>query len=398
MSCYYSINYSNSKTIDICEYDGTLMHSAQLGESIFSFLSLDLVHYEHVRGELITFAQSKNKNKRELNTIVRNHPSVGDKLDYLSDPSREINKQHPFVIYESLLEALIYDNNYINNHSEILNHPYVKYSDIYNEETWQTKENFDSDPYINDTDLYNLQTAYKKIVPYCFDIDFDPDLNILTAYERYYLFILRNSYTKSKIEDTICYSVIHTPITTIKDITALIKLPKILSKFNNITPNDEPTSVSKSEVINQIKEISPIAVHALECKSPRSIAFNELRFMLEQNISIKKCKNCGKYFILKGDYATEYCDRIPRGEKFTCKKLSAVNNRKEKLTTNPILKEYDRAYKRMYARNKNHKITPDEYKSWLTEANKQRDFYLEKFKAEENDMTIDEFKKFLGNK
>lgn len=52
--------------------------------------------------------------------------------------------------------------------------------------------------------------------------------------------------------------------------------------------------------------------------------------MIEHNIRIKKCKNCGKYFVLKGDYSTDYCDRIPDGEKFTCKKLAAMKARKKK--------------------------------------------------------------------
>ena len=39
----------------------------------------------------------------------------------------------------------------------------------------------------------------------------------------------------------------------------------------------------------------------------------EFTKMLEQNIHFRKCKRCGKYFIMKGNYDTNYCSRIPNG-------------------------------------------------------------------------------------
>ena len=89
--------------------------------------------------------------------------------------------------------------------------------------------------------------------------------------------------------------------------------------------------------------------------------------MIEHNIRIKKCKNCGKYFVLKGDYSTDYCDRIPDGEKFTCKKLAAMKARKKKVQDNPILK-YEKAYKRMYAHLSNHKISNEDFRLWAEAA------------------------------
>jgi hypothetical protein len=46
--------------------------------------------------------------------------------------------------------------------------------------------------------------------------------------------------------------------------------------------------------------------------------------MLELDMQIKRCKNCGRYFILKGNYQTEYCDRIPEGETQNCQSIGAL--------------------------------------------------------------------------
>ncbi|MFY4504459.1 DUF6076 domain-containing protein [Ligilactobacillus ruminis] len=40
----------------------------------------------------------------------------------------------------------------------------------------------------------------------------------------------------------------------------------------------------------------------------------EFTKMLEHNVHFRKCKRCGKYFIMKGNYDTNYCDRIAEGE------------------------------------------------------------------------------------
>ena len=52
----------------------------------------------------------------------------------------------------------------------------------------------------------------------------------------------------------------------------------------------------------------------------------ELEFtkMLEANVRFRKCKRCGKYFIMKGNYDTNYCDRVAEGEKRTCQEIAAA--------------------------------------------------------------------------
>ena len=52
----------------------------------------------------------------------------------------------------------------------------------------------------------------------------------------------------------------------------------------------------------------------------------------------------------------------------------------------------------MYARNKNHKTTSEEFKSWVDTATLQRDLYNKRYESNPSQDIINEFKNFLGNK
>lgn len=74
---------------------------------------------------------------------------------------------------------------------------------------------------------------------------------------------------------------------------------------------------------------------------------------------------------------------------------SSVGKRKK----NPILKEYDKCYKRMYARYSSRKnLSSEKYNSWKEEAARERDKALAAYAANPSDTIIEDFKKFLGNK
>lgn len=78
----------------------------------------------------------------------------------------------------------------------------------------------------------------------------------------------------------------------------------------------------------------------------------ELEFtkMLEQDIRLRKCKRCGKYFIMKGNYSTNYCDRIAEDETRNCQDIMALENYKKKMADNSAIRIYNKYYKRYSAR------------------------------------------------
>ena len=99
----------------------------------------------------------------------------------------------------------------------------------------------------------------------------------------------------------------------------------------------------------------------------------ELSKMLENDIRFRKCKRCGKYFIMKGNYDTRYCDRIADNETRSCQELAAQENYKKKMAENKALPIYSKYYKRYTARVKVRQIKEDDFKKWKYEALVKRD-------------------------
>lgn len=71
--------------------------------------------------------------------------------------------------------------------------------------------------------------------------------------------------------------------------------------------------------------------------------------LLKQGLQVKKCKLCGRYFVLTNKHNADFCDRVYRGHR-TCKQVGAKKNHTETVAADPVLQEYQRVYKRYYAR------------------------------------------------
>ena len=101
----------------------------------------------------------------------------------------------------------------------------------------------------------------------------------------------------------------------------------------------------------------------------------ELEFtkMLEQDVRFRKCKRCGRYFIMKGNYDTKYCDRIASGETQNCQTLAAQENYRKKVADDAALPIYHKYYKRYAARVRAGKITEDDLRRWKYKAMTKRD-------------------------
>lgn len=101
----------------------------------------------------------------------------------------------------------------------------------------------------------------------------------------------------------------------------------------------------------------------------------ELEFtkMLEHDVRFRKCKRCGRYFIMKGNYDTNYCDSIAPGETRTCQELAAGENYRAKHADDKGLAIYNKYYKRYAARVKVRQIKEDAFKQWKYQAMTKRD-------------------------
>lgn len=104
-----------------------------------------------------------------------------------------------------------------------------------------------------------------------------------------------------------------------------------------------------------------------------SLLYLEFMKMLQYNVYVRKCENCGKLFAVKNNHNKKYCDRKIEGTSKTCQEVGATNSFKNKMLKDPIVGEYQRAYKRLYARKRTGKITKDELERQIKKATLLRD-------------------------
>lgn len=166
-------------------------------------------------------------------------------------------------------------------------------------------------------------------------------------------------------------------------------------------PNSEPDSSAFTLGVENNpnwKNTEIEIVHGYVFETPREALQCEFLKMLELGIKIRKCAVCDKYFIVTG-HDGKCCDNLYKNTGLTCQQVFADRNYKNKRKENPILKEYDKAYKRMYARYSNKKnLASDEYAKWKNEAVQERDKALKAYADNPSDTVINNFKQFLGNR
>lgn len=91
--------------------------------------------------------------------------------------------------------------------------------------------------------------------------------------------------------------------------------------------------------------------------------------MLRARLLIKKCVNCGQFFIINSNYSTDFCENIAPGETDkTCREVGAQKKFRKKVLSDPIWLAYQRAYKAHYARVTKKKMTKQEFLVWSDNA------------------------------
>ena len=125
-----------------------------------------------------------------------------------------------------------------------------------------------------------------------------------------------------------------------------------------------------------------------ECNSLLSMLQLEFSKMLESGMELRKCKYCGKYFIVKGNYNGSNCDRITENN-MTCQQLAAIKKHKEKTSDYVAWKLCNKYYKRYFDRNKVGSIKDNEFKKWQRHATVMRD------ECNEGTVSEEEFESFL---
>ena len=150
-----------------------------------------------------------------------------------------------------------------------------------------------------------------------------------------------------------------------------------LFKFRPIPVSFEPTEEGRC---------SPVLYSA---SIPDMIDYS-LRTCVERDITVRRCKNCGRWFPQMVRVSAEYCERpVPKGEQ-VCREIGAFKQWTKKQSDDPIFKAYRKEYKRRFAWIKAGHITDEAFYAWSERARE------EKKKCDRDITTLEEFKQWLA--
>jgi hypothetical protein len=346
-----------------------------IGELLIDFMTLEdeqLAFYEEDRQELM----------KDLHLVDASDLGPGYQNEHVDNYLERNRIGHD----DFAKKVAIFD--FIKRFEEL--HPYFKLIDLYG-----SILPIDNDMLLNELlNLKQLREKASEIIRFCLDVDTEK-LNHLEADKRYYYYFASGrgkipQNFKSRIitiPDKIpmeSYPVFYKPMP--KDFKARTMLT--VASLSDLKTPQEITDGTIDFLTNQ-----DIQLHeAFEVDHFSDIIYLELFQMILNNISVKKCEQCGRYFVRKGEYGAKYCNRVPRGYKQTCQQIGSTRDYNQRNNQSVTKKEYTRAYKRMHSRIKYGMLTREDFKKWNMKANDK--MYL----CDSGELSLDEFKQWLGNK
>ena len=248
--------------------------------------------------------------------------------------------------------------------------------------------------------FYNELQTHKivcNMLYYILDI-FAPDLEELTLQQRTWLydkiFFLSYDHTELTVKKRLAFHSSCYTDTEEKNnmhnlydmIQPLFELKNLNAVYDGIPAYKKDSLVSAIEYTKTITSAKDI-YEEYEINNLHELLYLEILSMIQNGTMIRKCKNCGKYFVVT-NRKTAYCDRIDNSGMY-CSAVGSKKNFQKKMEKEEALKIYNRAYKTHHARVRNKNMSPDEFSLWCTTARNKledvRNGYLD----------IDEFEKWL---
>ncbi len=111
----------------------------------------------------------------------------------------------------------------------------------------------------------------------------------------------------------------------------------------------------------------------LYSSSIRDMIDYSLRSCVERNITVRRCKTCGRYFAQTGRVSAEYCGRpVPEGQQ-RCRDIGALKQWTLRQAGNDAFKAYRKEYKRRFAWIKAGRITDQQFYDWSERARAEKD-------------------------
>ena len=209
--------------------------------------------------------------------------------------------------------------------------------------------------------LKTLQQEYQKILEFCFDSKYYPEvLGDMMPAVRYYL------YRK---------------INKMPPFVEFYEEQRLLSEEKKTSEDYAPLILADFAHEHNIDAYTLMYFHnynhkpVIRYRCESLLEFLELEFnkLMEYNVKLKRCERCGQFFTVKGNYDAHYCNRIHIGELRSCRDLAAEENYKLKMAENKAIPIYRKYYRRYSARVKVRQIKEPDFKKWKYAALTKRD-------------------------
>ena len=97
-----------------------------------------------------------------------------------------------------------------------------------------------------------------------------------------------------------------------------------------------------------------------------------LRSCVERGVTVRRCKNCGRWFPQTGRVSAEYCERPVKYGEQRCREIGAFRQWTKKQTDDPIFKAYRKEYKKRFAWIKAGRITDEQFYAWSEKAREEK--------------------------
>lgn len=229
--------------------------------------------------------------------------------------------------------------------------------------------------------LLSLQTEFLEILEFCMDKEYRPEiLGQLYPSERYSLWCkikgVADTHTRQETFEAGSHRSHGTQMPFGVDME---ELNRNFQWDFALTPEQKAFAKEHGllEVELQIRYQFPRFISTVyACNNLRDMLYLEFTKILEAGVEFQKCKRCGRYFLVKGNYHGTYCDRVADGESRTCQQLAAqeayLNKLRDNGGENP-LNVYRKYYKRYFARMTAGSLRPEKFKRWQYEAVQKRD-------------------------
>lgn len=219
-------------------------------------------------------------------------------------------------------------------------------------------------------EVLTLQEIFADGLTMCCDIEYDKEG--LTASGLFLAFT-------AKHQDFICYY-LQTGV-----MVAPTKGEKVdFDAVNSIADSDKKEQLARTDKLKD--KGANLASYTL-MENFADFLYYEFTELLKQGLAVRRCKNCGQYFVLKSKHPTYYCDR-KQGKGRTCKQIGGKREYQNRLASDPALQEYERIYKLHHAQMERdeQKESPTEqisrakkeFLEWSKQAQKMRKQYLAK--------------------